>query len=613
MSCASSSDAPLEHHGHRVDAAAGLLVQVGVDHLAGLGDQPAHPPDRDVLLERRPQPVDLVGQLAGGVLALGRHQCGQLVGQGDELVRLGHEVGLAAQLDDGGRVAGPRRRPPRPRDASRSLRLAAPARPFMRRSLAASSMSPPVSSSAFLLSSMPAPVIWRSVGDVLGAVAATVRPPRPALGARAPGGAAGAGDAPPSSAGAAAGASLAPVLGDEAALDHGVGDHPAHQRTRADGVVVARDHVVDHVGVAVGVDDRDHREAELARLGDRDVLLLGVDHEHRVGQPVEVGDAAEVAAQLLELARVLQRLPLGHAVEVAGRLHGPQLLHALHPARHGGEVGQHAAEPALVDVRHAARLGVLGHRALGLLLRPDEEDRAAVGHQVPDEGVGGLDAAQRLAQVDEIDPVALTQDEALHLRVPSPRLVAEVDPGFQKLSHGNDGHRYVLQSVAPLAQRRPKATTVERAQVMLVGVAAHPCGGPSHASRSVPATLRPGGGSPRRPSAAAPCSRACTPASWPGWRGRAAPGRPAGRHPRRGGGWRRCAAGRAGGWARRRAGRGCAARPAGRDGSPRRFTKAASGGPSICVPPVVEPGPQGVDGGVVHRHPALLAPLARAP
>ena len=107
---------------------------------------------------------------------------------------------------------------------------------------------------------------------------------------------------------------------------------------------------------------------------------------------------------------------------------------------HGGEVGQHAAQPALVDVGHAAGLGVLGHRALGLLLGPDEEDGPAVGDQVADEGVGGLDAAERLAQVDEIDPVALTKDEALHLRVPPPRLVAEVDSGLQKLSHGNDGH-----------------------------------------------------------------------------------------------------------------------------------------------------------------------------
>ena len=253
---------------------------------------------------------------------------------------------------------------------------------------------------------------------------------------------------------------LAPVLGDEAALDHGVGHDPAHERARADGVVVAGDHVVDDVGVAVGVDHRHHGQAELAGLGDGDVLLLGVDHEHGVGQAVEVGDAAQVPAQLLELAGVLERLALGHALEVAGGLHGPELLHALDPARDGGEVGEHAAQPALVDVGHAAGLGVLGHRTLGLLLGPDEQDGAAVGHQVADVGVGGLDAAEGLAQVDEVDPVALAKNEALHLRVPPARLVAEVDSGLQQLSHGNDGHRYVppvgcSPGAAPPDGRRP--------------------------------------------------------------------------------------------------------------------------------------------------------------
>ena len=67
------------------------------------------------------------------------------------------------------------------------------------------------------------------------------------------------------------------------ALGDGVGDHAGQQADRADGVVVARDRVVDLVGVAVGVEDRDDRDAELARLVDRDVLLLGVDDPHRAG------------------------------------------------------------------------------------------------------------------------------------------------------------------------------------------------------------------------------------------------------------------------------------------------------------------------------------------
>ena len=39
---------------------------------------------------------------AAACLALLRHELGELVGEVDEGLRLGHEVGLAPQLDDGG-------------------------------------------------------------------------------------------------------------------------------------------------------------------------------------------------------------------------------------------------------------------------------------------------------------------------------------------------------------------------------------------------------------------------------------------------------------------------------------------------------------------------------
>ena len=81
------------------------------------------------------------------------------------------------------------------------------------------------------------------------------------------------------------------VLRHAAALAERVGDDASDERDRADRVVVARDDVVDLVGVAVRVDDRDHGDAQLARLGDRDVLLLRVDDEHGVGHPLEVLDA----------------------------------------------------------------------------------------------------------------------------------------------------------------------------------------------------------------------------------------------------------------------------------------------------------------------------------
>ena len=150
--------------------------------------------------------------------------------------------------------------------------------------------------------------------------------------------------------------------------------------------------VLDDVGIAVGVDDGDDRDPELVGLGDGDVLLLGVEDEHGVGALAHVADAAEVALQLLELAAEQQRFLLGHGLELAGAAHALVLLHLADALGDGLEVGEHAAEPALVDVRHAALLGVAADRVLGLLLGADEQHRAAVGGQVADEGVGGLDA-----------------------------------------------------------------------------------------------------------------------------------------------------------------------------------------------------------------------------
>ena len=87
---------------------------------------------------------------------------------------------------------------------------------------------------------------------------------------------------------------------------------------------------------------------------------------------------------------------------------------------------------------------VAGDGILGLLLGADEQDRAAVGDEVADERVGGLDPRQRLVQIDDVDAVALTEDESLHLRVPAPGLVAEVDAGLQQLLHRDDSHGVLL-------------------------------------------------------------------------------------------------------------------------------------------------------------------------
>ena len=62
-----------------------------------------------------------------------------------------------------------------------------------------------------------------------------------------------------------------------AARNHRVGNARHEQLHRAQRIVVARDDVVDLIGIAVGVDDADHRNLQLARFVDGDLFLARVD------------------------------------------------------------------------------------------------------------------------------------------------------------------------------------------------------------------------------------------------------------------------------------------------------------------------------------------------
>ena len=89
-------------------------------------------------------------------------------------------------------------------------------------------------------------------------------------------------------------------------------------------------------------------------------------------------------------------------------------------------------------------LGVAADRVLGLLLGADEQHVATAGDELADEVVRGLDPRERLLEIDDVDAVALTEDESLHLGVPPAGLVPEMDTGFEHLTHRDDGHRNLL-------------------------------------------------------------------------------------------------------------------------------------------------------------------------
>ena len=71
-------------------------------------------------------------------------------------------------------------------------------------------------------------------------------------------------------------------------------------------VVVARDRIIDAVGITIGVDDGNDRNPKLLGFGHRNRFLVRVDHEQHVGCAAHVLDPAQRLVQLLSLTGEVQ-------------------------------------------------------------------------------------------------------------------------------------------------------------------------------------------------------------------------------------------------------------------------------------------------------------------
>jgi phosphatidylserine/phosphatidylglycerophosphate/cardiolipin synthase-like enzyme len=107
---------------------------------------------------------------------------------------------------------------------------------------------------------------------------------------------------------------------------------------------------------------------------------------------------------------------------------------------HRLEVGQQTTQPTMVDVGHAGRLGDLTHGVACLLLGADEQHAAAAVGDGASELARLIEQALGLQQVDDVDAVTLSVQEAAHLGVPAARLVAEVHSSLQQLLDSWLGH-----------------------------------------------------------------------------------------------------------------------------------------------------------------------------
>src|SRR5690606_29508072 len=98
-----------------------------------------------------------------------------------------------------------------------------------------------------------------------------------------------------------------------------------------------------------------------------------------------------------------------------------------------GEVRQHPAEPALRHIERVRPLGLALDDWTKLALRADEQHAVSARDHVPHQRLRQLDLTRSLLEIDDVDAVALREDELPHLRVPTARLVAEVYAGLEEV------------------------------------------------------------------------------------------------------------------------------------------------------------------------------------
>jgi hypothetical protein len=145
-------------------------------------------------------------------------------------------------------------------------------------------------------------------------------------------------------------------------------------------------------------------------------------------------------ASSLSRSTQAQHFVLDQLLEGAVGFTGFQFLQAGNRLLHGTEVGQGAAQPTLVHEGHAATLGFFTDGLTRAALGAQEQDGAALLGNRRDEVHRVVEQRDGLFQVDDVDLAAGAEDVRSHFRVPVAGLVAEVDAGFQHLTHGDLGH-----------------------------------------------------------------------------------------------------------------------------------------------------------------------------
>ncbi len=139
-------------------------------------------------------------------------------------------------------------------------------------------------------------------------------------------------------------------------LQHSIGYFRGNQLDRTDSVVVGRDHVINWIGVTVGVHNSDDGNIQPVGLFHCGGLPSHIHDEEQIGEVAHLFDTPQPVVEFHDLALQAQRLFFRQTLKVAPVTAGFQIEQVVNALSDGEPVGQCAAQPALVDIGHSAAL-----------------------------------------------------------------------------------------------------------------------------------------------------------------------------------------------------------------------------------------------------------------
>ncbi len=219
-----------------------------------------------------------------------------------------------------------------------------------------------------------------------------------------------------------------------------IGHARRHQPNRANGIVVARNRVIDLVRITVGIDDGHNGNLEPPAFVYRNRLVLGIDNENRPWEMIHIPNTPQVVVELFTLLGEFDALVLGKQVDGPIVVNRVEVVQAFNALADRLEISEHSAEPAVLNIEHFCAVGLFVNGFLGLLLGSDKKNRSSGGRCFHYKIISGFEHFDGLLQIDDIDPVTSAKDIRFHLRVPPLRLVAEMHPSFKQFLHADIRH-----------------------------------------------------------------------------------------------------------------------------------------------------------------------------